>query len=85
MPGTLLLMYEAPPLLSPTGPATGKGEGGGGSPAVMSRAATRTFEQDTYQRKVSCPPLPLKSANCGTGGGEETNERKFHFWVELRF
>lgn len=31
------------------------------------------------------PPPPPKSAKCGTRGGEEYNEWKFNFWVELCF
>ena len=34
---------------------------------------------------MGAPPSPLKGVKCDTGGGEGSDQREFHFRVELRF
>ena len=54
-------------------------------PAVCPRLCGRKWVQIPVFRQVSAPPSPLKGVKCDTGGGEGSDQREFHFRVELRF
>ena len=46
----------------------------------MARSGCKYLSLDRYLH-----PPPLKGVKCDTGGGEGSDQREFHFRVELRF